>query len=376
MWRQAMKVKSVEPFILHVPLNTSSISDSTHTITHWGVVGVKIGAENGLEGFGFTGTHAHLPSDRLITSCISQCYAPLLVGEDARDGDRLWLKLARNPAIQWIGRAGITQIALAAVDIALWDLRAKAAGLPLWRLLGGATVEKLEAYNTDIGWLSIPKDKLVEGSRRAIEQDGFRRLKLKVGHNDPMIDIGRIEAVRDAVGPSITIAVDGNGKWDLPTCQRFCAKAEALDLFWFEEPMWYDDIGSHQTLAQSTSIPLALGEQLYTAEAFNAFIDAKAVQYVQPDVTRLGGITEYIQVAHAAHARRLPVVAHVGDMGQVHVHLSYWHPATSMLEYIPWIKDRFAEPIRVEDGYYLRPQMPGAGCTLTERAISSFSRSC
>ena len=248
--------------------------------------------------------------------------------------------------------------------------------MPLWKLLGGATVERLEAYNTDIGWLSIPKDKLVEGSRRAIEQDGFRRLKLKVGHADPTIDIERIEAVRKAVGASVTIAIDGNGKWDLPTCQRFCARAEPLDIFWFEEPMWYDDIASHAALARSTSIPIALGEQLYTAEAFSAFIDAGAVQYVQPDVTRLAGITEYIQVAHTAHSHRLPVVAHVGDMGQVHVHLSYWHPATSMLEYIPWIKDCFAEPIRVEAGYYVRPETPGAGCTLTESAIAAYAKPC
>jgi L-alanine-DL-glutamate epimerase-like enolase superfamily enzyme len=199
---------------------------------------------------------------------------------------------------------------------------------------------------------------------------------LKVGHADPSVDIDRIEAVRKAVGPEITIAIDGNGKWDLPTCQRFCARAEVLDIFWFEEPMWYDDIGSHAALARATSIPLALGEQLYTAEAFKAFIAAGAVYYVQPDVTRLGGITEYIQVAHTAHSHRLPVVAHVGDMGQVHVHLSYWHPATSMLEYIPWIKDCFAEPIRVEAGVYARPQMPGAGCTPTEHAIATFSKSC
>jgi L-alanine-DL-glutamate epimerase-like enolase superfamily enzyme len=371
-----MKITSVEPFILHVPLNTESISDSTHTITHWGVVGAKIVADNGLAGYGFTGTHAHLPSDRLVTSCISESYAPLLLGEDARDGDRLWLKLARYPAVQWVGRAGVTQIALAAIDIALWDLRAKAAGLPLWKLLGGATIERLEAYNTDIGWLSIPKDKLVEGSRRAIEHDGFRRLKLKVGHADPAIDIERIEAVRKAVGASVSIAIDGNGKWDLPTCRRFCARAEPLDIFWFEEPMWYDDIASHAALARSTSIPIALGEQLYTAEAFSAFIGAGAVQYVQPDVTRLAGITEYIQVAHTAHSHRLPVAAHVGDMGQVHVHLSYWHPATSMLEYIPWIKDCFVEPIRVDGGYYVRPEMPGAGCTLTESAVSSYARPC
>ena len=141
-------------------------------------------------------------------------------------------------------------LALAAIDIALWDLRAKAAGLPLWKLLGGATKDKLEAYNTDIGWLSIAKDELVDKSLRAIEHDGFRRLKLKVGHDDPMVDIGRIEAVRAAVGPRVTIAIDANGKWDLPTCQRFCARAEPLDIFWFEEPMWFDDIGSHAALAR------------------------------------------------------------------------------------------------------------------------------
>lgn len=369
-----MKITSVEPFILHVPLNRSSISDSSHTITHWGVVGVKLTGDDGTQGFGFTGTHAHLASDRLITACIRDCYAELLVGEDALDTTRLWLKLARYPALQWVGRAGITQLALAAVDIALWDLRAKKADVPLWKLLGGATSERLEAYNTDIGWLSIPVDQLVDGSLRAVEVDGYRRLKLKVGSDDIMTDLERIATVREAVGPAVTIAVDGNGKWDLPTCQRFCARAADLDLFWFEEPLWYDDIAGHAALARSTPIPIALGEQLYSADAFNAFLDAGAVHYVQPDVTRLGGISEYITVAEAAHARRLPVVPHVGDMGQVHVHLAVWHPATTMLEYIPWIMDCFVEPIAVEAGAYLRPQMPGAGATLTEDAIARFAR--
>lgn len=369
-----MKITSVEPFILHVPLNRSSISDSSHTITHWGVVGVKLTGDDGTQGFGFTGTHAHLASDRLITACIRDCYAELLVGEDALDTTRLWLKLARYPALQWVGRAGITQLALAAVDIALWDLRAKKADMPLWTLLGGATSERLEAYNTDIGWLSIPIDQLVDGSLRAVEVDGYRRLKLKVGSDDIMTDLERIAKVREAVGPAVTIAVDGNGKWDLPTCQRFCARAADLDLFWFEEPLWYDDIAGHAALVRSTPIPIALGEQLYSADAFNAFLDAGAVHYVQPDVTRLGGISEYITVAEAAHAQRLPVVPHVGDMGQVHVHLAVWHPATTMLEYIPWIMDCFVEPIAVEAGAYLRPQMPGAGATLTEDAIARFAR--
>lgn len=367
-----MRITSVEPFILHAPIARGAISDSTNTITHWGVVGTRIATDDGLEGFGFTGTHAHLPSDRLIAASIGDCYAPLLLGEDAADGDRLWLKLARYPAIQWIARAGIAHLALAAVDIALWDLRAKKAGLPLWKLLGGATVERLEAYNTDVGWLSFAKQTLVDGCTRAIEEEGFRRIKIKVGHDDPMIDVDRLEAVRQAVGPHVTIAVDANGRWDLPTCRRFCRRAEGLDILWFEEPTWYDDVRAHAELAASTSIPIALGEQLYTADAFETFLDAHALHYVQPDVTRLAGITEYIRVADAAYARRLPVVAHVGDMGQVHVHLSYWHPATTMLEYIPWIRDCFVEPIAVEDGHYLRPQAPGAGCTLTEEAMRSY----
>ncbi len=369
-----MKIVAVDPFILHLPIAQGSISDSTHAVSHWGVVGARIATEDGLEGYGFTGTHAHLPSDQLVTRCIAGCYRPLLIGEDAREGQRLWTRLARNPPLQWVGRVGITHLALAAVDIALWDLRAKKAGLPLWMLLGGATKPRLDAYNTDIGWLSIPDDELVNGSLRAIEMDGFRRIKIKVGHDNPVIDLRRLELVRRAIGPGITMAIDGNGKWDLPTCMRFCRQAEGLDIFWFEEPVWYDDVASHAALARATSIPVALGEQIYTLEHFASFVKEGAVHYVQPDVTRVGGITEYIQVADLAHAFRLPVAAHAGDMCQVHVHLAHWHPASTLLEYIPWIKDHFEEPIRVVDGDYLRPERPGASATPTREAFERYSQ--
>jgi L-alanine-DL-glutamate epimerase-like enolase superfamily enzyme len=369
-----MRIAAVEPLILHMPVNRDAIADSTHRITHWGVVGVRIVTDAGLHGFGFTGTHADLASDRLIAACIGRCYGPLLAGEDAREGARLWRKLARHPALQWVGRAGITQLALAAVDIALWDLRAKAAGVPLWHLLGGPLRERLPAYNTDVGWLSLSDAELVEGCRRAVELDGFRGIKIKVGHDLPVVDLRRLEAVRRVVGGDVTLAIDGNGRWDLPTCRRFCAAAEAFDVFWFEEPLWYDDVASHAALARSTSIPIALGEQLYTADAFEAFMAAGAVEYVQPDVTRLGGITEFLQVADAAHARRLPVAAHAGDMSQVHVHLSYAHPATAMLEYIPWIAEHFVEPIRVREGAFALPEVPGAGMTPRPEAIARFAR--
>ena len=368
-----MKITAVKPFILHVPVTGSQISDSTHTISHWGVVGAMIETDAGLTGYGYTGTHAHLPSDQLITRCIETCHAPLLLGEDARETERLWLKLARNPALQWVGRAGITTLAQAAVDIALWDIKAKSAGVPLWHLLGGRSKERLKAYNTDIGWLSIPTPQLVDGARRAVDE-GFSGVKIKVGSAVVDDDIRRLAAVRETIGPRVTLAVDGNGKWDLPTCLRFVHAARDLDLYWFEEPLWYDDVQSHAALARASCVPVALGEQLYTQDAFAQFIAQGAVHWVQPDVTRLAGITETIRVADLAHANRLPIAPHAGEMSQVHVHLSYWHPACPLLEYIPWIKDCFVEPANVVDGHFLLPQVPGAGTTPTADAMRACAR--
>ena len=365
-----MKILSVTPFILHVPVTGAQIADSTHTVSHWGVVGARIDTDAGLAGYGYTGTHAHLASDQLITRCIATCHAPLLVGEDARDIRRLWFKLARHPALQWVGRAGITTLAHAAIDIALWDLAAKAAQQPLWQLLGGAVRDKVRAYNTDIGWLSLSDAALVQGSAFAVEQ-GFSGIKIKVGSSVER-DLHRLAAVRRAIGPDVTLAIDGNGKWDLPTCLRFVRAAEAHDVFWFEEPLWYDDVQGHAQLARATRIPVALGEQLYTPEAFNEFFAQRAVHWVQPDVTRMAGLTDVLQVCDSAHSQRLPVAPHAGDMSQVHVHVAYAHPACAVLEYIPWIKHCFTDPAEVVDGHFRRPSEPGAGTTPTPAAWERY----
>jgi L-alanine-DL-glutamate epimerase-like enolase superfamily enzyme len=368
-----MKIESVQPLILHVPVTGSMIADSTHRITHWGVVAVRLRTASGLEGFGFTGTHAHLPSDRVIAQWIGQCYGPLLLGEDASDSQRLWYKLYHEPPLQWVGRAGISQLALAAVDIALWDLRAKAADVPLWKLLGGATCDRLEAYNTDGGWLSLSTGQVVNNCRRFVDE-GYRGVKIKIGLPEPREDLERIAAVRRAIGPQIKLAVDGNGKWDLPTALLWARRLAEHDVFWFEEPLWYDDVAGHAALARASTTPIALGEQLYHKDAFCDFIRHGAVHYVQPDVTRLGGITEWLQVADLAHAHRLPVAAHVGDMGQVHVHAAYAHPSCRLLEYIPWIREIFEEPIRVVDGHYALPALSGAGTTLRRGVIDQYGK--
>lgn len=366
-----MKITQLHPFILHVPVTNSRIADSVHTVTYWGAVGVIVETDAGIRGYGYTGTLGYLPADRLIRDCIGEVYAPLLIGEDPQAVRAIWSKLYRFHGIQWVGRAGITQMALAAIDIAIWDIKAKASAMPLWELLGGSESKKLEAYNTDGGWLNWTLEELVRDARSMVDQ-GFRGIKIKIGSPDPNDDLRRIAAVREAIGPDVKLMVDGNGRWDLPTAKNHARRFKDFDVVWFEEPMWFDDVRSHAALALAIETPIALGEQLYSLDAFSNFIEAGAVHYVQPDATRLGGITPWWQVADLALAHRLPVVAHAGDMMQVHQHLSFAHAASDWLEYIPWLRGCFEEPATVAESYFEIPQMPGAGTTLRADALERF----
>ena len=366
-----MKIVRIEPFILHVPVTRNQIADSTHRITHWGAPGVILHTASGLRGYGYTGTHAHLPTDRLIAACIRDTYGPLLEGEDAHHVQHLWEKLYRFPPAQWVGRGGITHLALAAVDVALWDLKAKAAGVPLWKLLGGSGDKSVTAYNTDGGWLNWTLETLVADSRRLVEE-GYTGVKVKVGSPCWQRDIERVAAVRAAIGADTSLMVDANGRWDLPTAAAFGQRLAEYDVQWFEEPLWYDDVAGHAALARRISTPIALGEQLYSPDHFRDFIDAGAVVYVQPDAVRLAGVTEWWQVADLALSHRLPVVAHIGDMMQVHLHVAIAHRACRMLEYIPWMRDCFEEPATVREGRFVAPEQPGAGTTLRADALARY----
>jgi L-alanine-DL-glutamate epimerase-like enolase superfamily enzyme len=366
-----MRITAVQTFILHVPVTRQGISDSTHAITHWGAPGAILCTDEGICGYGYSGTHAHLASDRLITAAIESCFAPLLIGRDPREVGALWAAMASHPPLQWVGRGGILTLALGALDVALWDIKAKAAGEPLWQALGGSA-RPVAAYNTDGGWLNWPLQVLVDDCRRAIELGGFQGVKIKVGGDNMSIDVARLEAVRTALGPGVFLAVDANGRMDLPRAMRFGRHTAELGVDWFEEPLWYDDVASHARLAEAIETPVALGEQLYLPQHFSTFMDARALHYAQPDVARLGGLTPWLQVADMALARGFPVVPHVGDMMQTHLHSAIAHPACTMLEYIPWLRECFTEPATVVDGYFVVPRQPGAGTTLRDDAITRF----
>jgi L-alanine-DL-glutamate epimerase-like enolase superfamily enzyme len=373
-----MRITQIEPFIVHVPLQ-DSIADSTNSIDHWGFPGVILHADGGIKGYGLTGTHAFLPGDQQITAYISSVYRPLLVGETVESRgciERIWRKLHDTPPLKWIGRAGLSHLALAAVDIALWDLLAKSLNLPLWKLLhqdGKQPPSRLEAYNTDAGWLSIPTDELVSGCLRSLER-GFKGVKIKVGSVNPGDDLKRIEAVRKAIGPKHRLMIDVNGKWTLDTAAKLARDLDAFDLFWCEEPLYFDDLVAHIELAKIMRTPLALGEQLYSRYHFDAFLHAKAMQFVQVDAVRVAGITEWLSVADRALESGVPVVAHVGDMMQVHQHTALAHGACGLLEYIPWTRHCFEDPATVRDGEFLPPAAPGAGTTFTAAAMAQFGK--
>ncbi|MEM9418585.1 MAG: mandelate racemase/muconate lactonizing enzyme family protein [Planctomycetota bacterium] len=369
-----MHITKLEPIILHAPVTRGGIADSTHSITHWGAPGVAIHTDTEHVGYGFSGTHAHLPNDKLITSCITDAFGPLLIDEDPRDVRGLWEKLYRQSEIYWVGRCGITHLALGAIDIALWDLKCKAQDLPLWKVLGGHASNKVEAYNTDGGWLNWSMEDLVSDCKRMIEQEGYRAVKIKVGGESGAEDLRRVEAVRQALGPEVRIMTDANGRWPLPQAIQLGSRLADFDITWIEEPIAFDDTMGHKRLAESISTPIAMGEQLYEAFRFRDFIQAGAVHYVQPDIVRLAGITEWWQVADLAHSFNLPVVPHVGDMAQVHQHLCIAHPACGLLEYIPWLRDWMKHPAEVVDGFFTTPNYPGVGMEPTSEALETINK--
>lgn len=362
-----MRVTEVETFILHADL-PRLVTDAFNRAVRWGLPGVIVRTDDGLEGTGYTSTLTH--GDTAIVDVIERIYGPLLVGEDPLDVQRHWERMYWSDA-HWVGRVGITQMALAAVDIALWDLKAKAFGVPLWKLVGGHKGGRVPSYNTDGGWLNFEVPRLVD-EMAAIVEAGWTGVKMKIGKEDPREDVARVGAVREALGPHVDLMIDVNQRWDRTRALAWAHRFEPFDITWLEEPLDPDDVEGHVMLADATSIPIALGEHVYSRTAFRDFIARARVGYVQADVTRLGGITEWLAVAETAMAHHVPVVPHHADMMRVHQHLGAGHPASPMIECIPWLQHLFAEPADIRDGVFHVPDTPGASTTFDPDAFEKF----
>jgi L-alanine-DL-glutamate epimerase-like enolase superfamily enzyme len=258
--------------------------------------------------------------------------------------------------------------AQAAVDLALWDIKGKMANLPVYKLLGAAR-ERAPVYGSDGGWLYMSVPQMLTEFEAYLEQ-GMAGVKMKIGHDDPAIDVARVREVRKALGDNVWVAVDANQKWDYPTALRVGRELEQLNVAWFEEPLLCEDIAGHARLASDLDIPIALGESLGSRFEFDAYLRADAVDIVQPDVIRAGGITETIKIATLAETAHRPVELH--HMMEVSIHIACGVLESGKIEFMPWIAAAFAEPAIIEDGYMRPPPKAGLGLDIADEVLTRY----
>ena len=287
--------------------------------------------------------------------------APALIGEDPNDIARLWDKLAWAGAS--VGRSGLATQAIGAFDVALWDMKAKRAGLPLAKLLG-AHRDSVRCYNTSGGFLHTPLEQLLENTTISREK-GIGGIKLKVGQPDSALDLHRVETVRRHLGNDFPLMVDANQQWDRPTAQRMCRILEQFNLVWIEEPLDAYDAEGHAALAAQFDTPIATGEMLTSVAEHWELIRHRSADYIMPDAPRVGGITPFLKVAALAEHAGMLMAPHFAM--ELHVHLAAAYPREPWVEHFEWLEPLFNERLEIRDGRMLVPTRPGLGISLSEQ---------
>lgn len=386
-------------------------SDAIHRDPIYSYAVVNLEDDSGLmgSGFGFT-----LGEGNDLVCKAAHFYANQLKGSDIEElmanfGDT-YKSFANEQQFRWLGpQKGVVHLALAAVTNACWDLWAKKRGVPLWKLMIDLSAEELvntidlsyledeltreqaidlmlsnkrnqssrisildvgyPGYDTSIGWFNYPDNQVRDNVKRAVES-GFTAIKLKVGSKNPETDIRRSNMVREVAGDGVKIMLDANQQWNLPEAITICRELSKINPYWIEEPTHPDDILAHKVLCESIApIKLALGEHVPNAIIFKNYLQVKCAGFMQVDAVRVGGVSEFLAVSLLCRKFNVPVVPHVGDMGQLHQHLVLFnhialgHEAL-FLEHIPHLKQNFVNPVQLQNGYYLTPQDIGSSCDL------------
>ncbi|MDA1191472.1 MAG: mandelate racemase, partial [Candidatus Poribacteria bacterium] len=339
----------------------------------------------------------------------AELLAETLVGREIEDlmanYGSLYNALANHPQLRWLGpHKGVVHLALASITNACWDLWAKSWGVPLWKLLLDLSPEAIAqtldfsyledvltrdefidlvtwesenrdqredvlregypGYDTSVGWMGFSDDEIRRRTEAALVE-GFGALKLKVGSADPDQDVRRAHFLRDLIGDDRRLMLDVNQQWSLPQALEMCHRLAPVEPFWIEEPTHPDDVTAHQRLAlEIAPMKVALGEHVPHAVLFKNFVLSNAMGFCQVDAVRVGGVSEFLVVSAMARRYGIPVVPHVGDMGQIHQHLVLFnHIALGherlFLEYIPHLREHFVHPADVREGVYHTPQEPG-----------------
>jgi L-alanine-DL-glutamate epimerase-like enolase superfamily enzyme len=359
-----MRITKVCSELFQIPVHRE-MHDAIRHFSKMDVVFAHVQTDEGISGAGFT--YSIIPhGGGEIRSVVNHSIDGLVRGMDPLEHERVWQQMWRK--MDWVGRGGIAVLAVAAVDIALWDLKSRVSGMPLYRLLGGYR-DCVPVYNTDGGWLNHTLDELVAETRQIVAH-GFRGTKIKVGKDDPAEDTERIAAVRQILGPHRTLMVDANERFTHPEAIRRARMWEPYNLFWFEEPLPAEDVGGHTKVKAHTSIPIALGESLFNRQQFREYICSDGVSIVQPDACRCGGITEWLKIAHMADCHTMQVSPHF--VMELHLPLVAAIPNGLFVEYIPSLDAVLESPLPLTDGCFHPSDEPGLGIPFNWERLQEY----
>lgn len=408
---QSCTIQSVSAVDARFRLPAGAGTDSVHTNSEYCMATTMLASDLQMSGTGIALTLGD--GNRLVCETIELLAKPLVgaeINELMASFGSFSRRLADDPALRWLGpHKGVVHLALASLTNACFDLWAKSRGIPLWKLLLNLTPEEVVAtldlsyvedalseddaltilrvnaatrslrepilqsgypgYDTSVGWMAYDDHKVRELTTCAMDR-GFKAFKLKVGSADQSRDLRRASMLREVVGDSGILMFDANQHWNLPAARRMCCELARFKPLWIEEPTHPDDVLAHAALSREISpIKIAAGEHIPNRVLFKNFFHYEGMHFVQADCTRLAGVSEFLTVSLMARKFGLPIVPHVGDMGQLHQHLVLFnHIALDhevvFLEHIPHLKEHFIFPAQVIDGFYKTPQEPGASSDL------------